>query len=69
AYGTALMLTRSGMPAALGFLAGPLLAALLSLAIGIVCVRLSKLYFGMLQISLGSLVWATVYRWYSFTGG
>jgi branched-chain amino acid transport system permease protein len=23
----------------------------------------------MLQISLGSLVWAIVYRWYSFTGG
>lgn len=69
AYGTALMLTRSGMPAALGLLAGPLAAALLSLAIGIICVRLSKLYFGMLQISLGSLVWATVYRWYSFTGG
>jgi branched-chain amino acid transport system permease protein len=23
----------------------------------------------MLQISLGSLVWAVVYRWYSFTGG
>lgn len=69
AYGTALMLTRSGMPAALGFLVGPLAAALLSLVIGIICVRLSKLYFGMLQISLGSLVWATVYRWYSFTGG
>ncbi|PJB32732.1 MAG: branched-chain amino acid ABC transporter permease, partial [Deltaproteobacteria bacterium CG_4_9_14_3_um_filter_65_9] len=32
-------------------------------------IRLSKLYFGMLQISLGSLVWAIVYRWYSFTGG
>jgi len=30
---------------------------------------LSKLYFGMLQISLGSLVWALVFRWYSFTGG
>ena len=37
--------------------------------IGWICVRLSKLYFGMLQISLGSLVWAIVYRWYSFTGG
>jgi branched-chain amino acid transport system permease protein len=36
---------------------------------GIICIRLSKLYFGMLQISLGSLVWAIVYRWYGFTGG
>src|SRR5512143_1246209 len=69
AYGTALMLTRSGMPAPAAFLVGPLAAAALSLASGLICIRLSKLYFGMLQISLGSLVWAVVYRWYSFTGG
>jgi branched-chain amino acid transport system permease protein len=41
----------------------------LSFVMGLICVRLSKLYFGMLQISLGSLVWAIVFRWYSFTGG
>jgi branched-chain amino acid transport system permease protein len=69
AYGTALMLTRSGLPAPFCLVAGPLAAAALSLVMGVVCVRLSKLYFGMLQISLGSLVWAIVYRWYSFTGG
>jgi branched-chain amino acid transport system permease protein len=69
AYGTALMLTHGTMPAAVGLLAGPLASAALSLAMGVICLRLSKLYFGMLQISLGSLVWATVYRWYSFTGG
>jgi branched-chain amino acid transport system permease protein len=69
AYGTALMLTRSGMPAPVAFLVGPLAAAVLSLVMGLICIRLSKLYFGMLQISLGSLVWAVVYRWYSFTGG
>src|SRR5450759_3645151 len=69
AYGTALMLTRSGMPAPVAFLVGPLAAAALSLVLGIICIRLSKLYFGMLQISLGSLVWVIVYRWYSFTGG
>jgi branched-chain amino acid transport system permease protein len=69
AYGTALMLTRAGAPAPVAMIAGPLAAAFLSLVMGVVCVRLSKLYFGMLQISLGSLVWVTVYRWYSFTGG
>jgi branched-chain amino acid transport system permease protein len=69
AYGTALMLTRAGAPAPVAMIAGPLAAAALSLVMGVVCVRLSKLYFGMLQISLGSLVWVTVYRWYSFTGG
>jgi branched-chain amino acid transport system permease protein len=69
AYGTTLMLTKTGLPAALAFVAGPLVAATLGLVLGVICVRLSKLYFGMLQVSLGSLVWAIVYRWYSFTGG
>jgi branched-chain amino acid transport system permease protein len=69
AYGAAIMIAKLGYPAWLGFITGPLVAAALSLVIGLICVRLSKLYFGMLQISLGSLVWAIVYRWYSFTGG
>ena len=37
---------------------------------GIISIRLSKLYFVLcFRISMGSLVWAIVYRWYSFTGG
>ncbi len=69
AYGTALMLTKTGLPAVLAFIVGPLVSAALGFILGVICIRLSKLYFGMLQISLGSLVWAIVYRWYSFTGG
>jgi branched-chain amino acid transport system permease protein len=69
AYGAALMITKFGQSPWLGFIVGPLLAALVSLIMGVICIRLSKLYFGMLQISLGSLVWAIVYRWYNFTGG
>ena len=69
AYALALMLTKSGLPAWTGFIVAPLVSAGLGYVIGLICVRLSKLYFGMLQISLGSLVWAIVFRWYSFTGG
>ena len=69
AYGAALMIARSGLSPWLGFIVGPLIAAFIGLIMGIICIRLSKLYFGMLQVSLGSLVWAIVYRWYSFTGG
>jgi branched-chain amino acid transport system permease protein len=69
AYGAAVAMTKLGQPAWVGFLVGPTLAALVALVIGAICVRLSKLYFGMLQISLGSLVWAIVFRWYAFTGG
>jgi branched-chain amino acid transport system permease protein len=69
AYGFALMLTKTSLPPVFAFVVGPILAAVLALIMGVICVRLSKLYFGMLQLSLGSLVWALVFRWYSFTGG
>ena len=69
AYATAVMIAKLGYNPWLAFVAGPLVAAFFSLVIGLICIRLSKLYFGMLQISLGSLVWAIVFRWYSFTGG
>jgi branched-chain amino acid transport system permease protein len=69
AYAVALMLTKSSMPMWMGFIAGPIAAAITGLIIGWFCVRLSRLYFAMLQISLGSLIWAIVFRWYGFTGG
>jgi branched-chain amino acid transport system permease protein len=69
AYATAVMIAKLGYNPWVAFMVGPLAAAALSFIIGIICIRLSKLYFGMLQISLGSLVWAIVYRWYGFTGG
>lgn len=69
AYTVALILTRTPLPAWVGFVAGPIVAAVVGFLIGWFCVRLSQLYFGMLQISLGSLVWAIAFRWYSFTGG
>ncbi|MDA8188887.1 MAG: branched-chain amino acid ABC transporter permease [Dehalococcoidales bacterium] len=69
AYTTALILTKTSLPMWVGFGAGPLVAAASGLIIGWFCVRLTKLYFGMLQISLGSLVWIIVSRAYSITGG
>jgi branched-chain amino acid transport system permease protein len=69
AYTIALILTKTSLPAWFGFVAAPLVAALAGLLIGWFCVRLTRLYFGMLQISLGSLLWAIVFRWYTLTGG
>lgn len=68
-YAFALTLTKTSLSPWIAFLAAPAIAGLLGLIMGFICVRLSKLYFGMLQLSLGSLVWALVFRWYSFTGG
>jgi branched-chain amino acid transport system permease protein len=69
AYTLALVLTKTTWPMWAGFIAAPVFASFVGLAIGWFCVRLTRLYFGMLQISLGSLIWAIVYRWYKFTGG
>ena len=69
AYTVALMLTKTDLPMWVGFIAGPIMAAFMGLIIGGICVRLTRLYFAMLQISLGSLIWAIVFRWYNFTGG
>ena len=69
AYAVALMLTKTSLPMWVGFIIGPVVAAITGLIIGWFCVRLTRLYFGMLQISLGSLIWAIVFRWYNFTGG
>ena len=69
AYTFALILHKTSMPMWVGFVAGPVAAGVAGLLIGWFCVRLTKLYFGMLQISLGSLIWAIAFRWYSLTGG
>lgn len=69
AYAAALIVTKGGLSFWLGFIAAPFVSGLLGLIMGLICIRLSKLYFGMLQIALGSLVWVLVYRWYSLTGG
>jgi branched-chain amino acid transport system permease protein len=69
AYTSGLILAKTSWPWWIGFVAGPIAAALTGFLIGLFCVRLNKLYFGMLQISLGSLIWAIAFRWYSLTGG
>lgn len=69
AYAMALILTKTSLPVWIAFVAAPIASALAGLLIGLFCVRLTKLYFGMLQISLGSLIWAIIFRWYSLTSG
>jgi branched-chain amino acid transport system permease protein len=69
AYTAGLLLAKTTVPWWMAFIAGPLAATFAGLLIGMFCIRLNRLYFGMLQISLGSLIWAVAFRWYSLTGG
>jgi len=69
AYAFALTLVKAKLPVWFCFAVSPIVAAMFGFLIGWFCVRLTKLYFGMLQISLGSLLWAVTFRWYGLTGG
>lgn len=69
AYAIALLITKTPLPKWICFVSAPFVAALAGLIIGLICIRLQQLYFAMIQISLGSLLWALAFRWYGFTGG
>ena len=68
AYTTAILQVRYGNPtvvaAPAGLIAGTLLAAIYGSA-----VRTRGVYFILITIALGFIIWGAVYRWASFTGG
>lgn len=52
-----------------GLLAAPIVAAAAATVIGWFCVRLTGIYFAILTLSFGELLYYVVFQWYSFTGG
>ncbi len=50
-------------------LAGPVGAGLLALLIGYLCVRLDEVYFAMLTLAFGMMVFAVAHEWRSLTEG
>jgi branched-chain amino acid transport system permease protein len=53
----------------LSLLVGPPVAALAALFIGFFCVRLTGIYFAMLTLAFGEMLFYIVFSWYSFTKG
>lgn len=68
AYTVAILQVRYGVPTSLaapaGILAGTLLAAVFGLS-----VRTRGVYFILVTLALGYVVWGVAHRWSSFTGG
>ena len=77
AYATAMLFTALKTPAGsigipefiLSLLVGPPVAALGALIVGFFCVRLTGIYFAMLSLAFGELLFYIVFSWYSFTKG
>jgi branched-chain amino acid transport system permease protein len=69
-YTTGLLLKKIvGFPFALGLIAAPIGGALAALIIGWFCIRRTHIYFAMLTLAFGQIVYFTAFKWYAFTGG
>lgn len=68
-YAMALVLIHLELPFLVSLLISMSAAALLALIIGFFCVRLNEVYFAMLTLAFGMMVFAIAYQWRSVTNG
>jgi branched-chain amino acid transport system permease protein len=52
-----------------GILIGLVVSVILSLAVGLLIIRVSGVFFTVLTLAFGQLAWQITFRWYDFTGG
>jgi len=69
AYTVALLMKKGGIPLIPALMAAPMMAAIMAAVIGWFCVRLIGLYFAILTLAFGQLLYMIVFQWYNFTGG
>lgn len=69
-YTAGLLLKKiSGFPFALGLISAPLGGALAALIIGYFCIRRTHIYFAILTLAFGHIIFLIAFKWYDFTGG
>ena len=68
-YTVALLVTKLHFNFWLSMIAGVLVAGMIGLIIGYFCVRLRGIYFSILTLAFGQLLFFIIYKWHNFTGG
>jgi branched-chain amino acid transport system permease protein len=68
-YSCLILLTTYEWPLLLALPAAALISAAAALLVGAVCVRLTEIYFAMLTLAFGQLVFAVAFKWNRVTGG
>ena len=68
-YTVAMLITKAHFNFWLSLVAGVFVAGLLGLVIGFFCVRLRGIYFSILTLAFGQLIYFVIYKWHDFTGG
>jgi branched-chain amino acid transport system permease protein len=69
AYGAGLIAIHSGMPFPVAVLGGTVLAAVLAVPIGYLCVRNSGIYFAMVTLAFAQMIYFVANQWRDLTGG
>jgi branched-chain amino acid transport system permease protein len=68
-YTVAMLMTKSHFNFWLSLVAGVLVAAMVGAIVGYFCVRLRGIYFAVLTLAFGQLIFFIVFKWHNFTGG
>lgn len=69
-YTAGLLLKKlAWMPFWLGLVAAPIGGALAAAIIGYFCIRRTHIYFAILTLAFGQIVYLIAFKWYDFTGG
>ena len=69
AYATGLLLVKTSVPLPVALVVSMVAAGLFALIIGYFCVRLTGIYFAILTMAFGQMLYYIIFQWYSFTGG
>ena len=69
AYTVALLMKKAGVSLLFALIAAPFTAGIAAAVIGWFCVRLIGLYFAILTLAFGQLLYMVTFQWYTFTGG
>ncbi len=68
-YTVAMLIVKWQFNFWLSIVAGVVLAAIVGLIVGYFCVRLRGIYFAVLTLAFGQLIWTIVFKWHDVTGG
>lgn len=69
AYATGLLLVKTSVSLPVALAVSMVTAGLFALVIGYFCVRMTGIYFAILTLAFGQMLYYIIFQWYSFTGG
>jgi len=69
AYATGMLMVKTSIPLPICLAASMIAAGACAVIVGYFCVRLTGIYFAILTLAFGQLIYYIIFQWYSFTGG